>query len=167
MVMAMKVPAAARDDLDRLEMRAWRGLLRTHGRLVKTLDGELEREHGIGLTTYELLVYLEHSPQRQMRMCDLADSVLLSRSGLTRLVDRLERDGLLARMSCSHDARGAYAVLTSRGRDKLRAARATHHAGVRAHFLSHFSAQELEALADWWERIAPPACDPSGSSRCA
>jgi DNA-binding MarR family transcriptional regulator len=165
MRMPTRVSARARDELDRLEMRAWRGLLRTHGRLVKTLDGELERHHGIGLTTYEVLVYLEHSPQRQMRMCDLADSILLSRSGLTRLVDRLERDGLLARVSCSHDARGAYAVLTPRGRDKLRAARATHHADVRAHFLSHFTAQELEVLADWWERIAP-ACDPSGASRC-
>jgi DNA-binding MarR family transcriptional regulator len=90
-----------------------------------------------------------------MRMCDLADQAQLSRSGLTRLVDRLERDGLLERCSCSHDARGAYACLTDTGRERLREARVTHLAVVREHFFSQFSEAELGLLADMWERIAP------------
>jgi DNA-binding MarR family transcriptional regulator len=92
-----------------------------------------------------------------MRMCDLATSVILSRSGLTRLIDRLEREGLVARQSCPQDARGSYAVLTERGRERLRAARATHLAGVRALFLERFSASELEQLGDFWDRIVGPS----------
>jgi DNA-binding MarR family transcriptional regulator len=99
-------------------------------------------------------------------MCDLASSVLLSRSGLTRLVDRLERDGLLVRESCASDARGAFAKLTPAGHEKLGAARATHLAGVRTLFLSHLSADELEVLGSVWDRVlpgaaraAPDACD--------
>lgn len=153
--MRVAVSARPRDQLAGAELKAWRGLLRVHAHLVKALDAQLEREHGIGLTTYEVLVYLETSPECQMRMCDLADSILLSRSGLTRLADRLERDGLIARASCAHDARGAYAVLTPRGRDTLRAARSTHHAGVRTHFLSRLAAGELRELAELWDRIAP------------
>jgi DNA-binding MarR family transcriptional regulator len=90
-----------------------------------------------------------------MRMCELADSAQLSRSGLTRLADRLERDGLLVRCSCNHDARGSYACLTDAGRERLEAAHVTHLAVVREHFLSHFSELELGVLADMWERIAP------------
>ena len=88
-----------------------------------------------------------------MRMCDLASSILLSRSGLTRLVDRLQREGLLERVACGDDARGAFAKLTPAGREKLRAARATHLAGVRAMFLDLFSPDELEALGDAWDRV--------------
>jgi DNA-binding MarR family transcriptional regulator len=141
--------------LSSAELRAWRGLLRTHARLVKALDAELERAHGIGLTTYEVLVYLDTSPECRMRMSDLADSILLSRSGLTRLADRLARDGLIARATCPTDARGAYAVLTALGREKLGAARETHHAGVRTHFLAHLTGDEREALAALWDRLAP------------
>ncbi len=72
------------------ELRAWRGLLRVHARLVKALDAELERAHGLSLTSYEVLLYLNDSPEGRLRMHDLATSVLLSRSGLTRLADRLE-----------------------------------------------------------------------------
>lgn len=93
-----------------------------------------------------------------MRMCDLAEQAGLSRSGLTRLVDRLERDGLLERCSCEHDARGAYACLTDHGRERLSAARVTHLAVVREQFLSRFSEQELLALVDSWDRIAPCGC---------
>ena len=80
-----------------------------------------------------------------MRMCDLAEQAQLSRSGLTRLVDRLERDGLLERCSCDHDARGSYACLTDLGRERLAEARATHLAVVREHFFSRFSEPELGA----------------------
>jgi DNA-binding MarR family transcriptional regulator len=140
-----------------LEIRAWRGLLRVHASLSKALDAELEAEHGLPLTSYEVLMYLADAEQERMRMCDLASSVILSRSGLTRLVDRLERDGLLTRETCASDARGAFAKLTPQGRERLAAARATHLAGVRTMFLDHFAPEELEALAGYWERVVPGA----------
>ena len=83
------------------ESGAWRGLLRAHAGLVKALDAELERAHGLGLSSFEVLLRLDGAPERRMRMCDLAESVLLSRSGLTRLVDRLERDGFVAATAAS------------------------------------------------------------------
>lgn len=137
------------------ELRAWRGLLRVHATLVKALDGELERTHGLSLTAYEVLLYLGDSEGGQLRMHDLASSVLLSRSGLTRLADRLERDGLIERRACPSDARGSFAAITEAGRDKLVAARATHLDGVRRHFLSHLSPSDQDALGDTWERILP------------
>jgi DNA-binding MarR family transcriptional regulator len=141
------------------ELAAWRGLLRTHATLVKRLDAELEAEHGLPLTSYEVLLFLSDAEDRKMRMCDVAESVLLSRSGLTRLVDRLERDGLVERVSCADDARGAYARLTDAGETKLREARRTHLDGVRAHFLRHFSEAELDVLGDAWRRVAGAAAD--------
>src|ERR1019366_299061 len=78
----------ASTGLTSAESGAWRGLLRAHAGLVKALDAELERAHGLGLSSFEVLVRLDAAPERRMRMCDLAESVLLSRSGLTRLVDR-------------------------------------------------------------------------------
>ena len=136
------------------ELRAWRGLLRTHAQLVKRLDADLEAEHGLALTSYEVLLHLQHSEERKMRMCDVAESVLLSRSGLTRLIDRLEREGLVERVSCPDDARGAYARLTSEGQRKFRAAQGTHLAGVRQLFLDHFGPDELDTMASAFERLS-------------
>jgi DNA-binding MarR family transcriptional regulator len=141
------------DHLNESELRAWRGLLRAHASLAKRLEGRLEREHGLQLSSYEVLQHLMDAPGGRMRMCDLAEQAQLSRSGLTRLVDRLERDELLGRCSCEQDARGAFACLTDSGRERLAAARGTHRAVVREHFLSHFSQRELEALGSMWERI--------------
>ncbi|MDP2711307.1 MAG: MarR family transcriptional regulator [Solirubrobacteraceae bacterium] len=135
------------------ELRAWRGMLRVHAALAKALDQQLEAAHGLQLSSYEVLMYLADAEDERMRMCDLASSILLSRSGLTRLVDRLQREGLLERVACSDDARGAFAKLTPAGRDKLRAARATHLAGVRAMFLDRFSPDELAQLGDAWDRV--------------
>ncbi len=142
------------------ELAAWRGLLRVHAALMKGLDAELEREHGLPLTSYEVLLYLRAAPDGRLRMADLADRVLLSRSGMTRLVDRLEREGLLQRAQCSRDARGCYAVLTPEGEALLDRARPTHLGGVRERFLRHFSAEELEHLAGCWERVLPDAVTP-------
>ena len=142
--------------LDTRELRAWRGLLRVHAQLSKALDAQLIAAHGLPLTSYEVLMYLSDAHGGQMRMHDLAESVLLSRSGLTRLVDRLEREGYLVRKSCAHDARGAFAVLTESGREKLEAARVTHLAGVRDLFLRHFSGDELDWLGDAWDRLLVP-----------
>ena len=158
---AVKIPAreegaliagGARSELGEL---AWRGLLRTHACLVKRLDAELERAHGLPMSSYEVLHYLSHATTGRMRMCDLAEQAHLSRSGLTRLVDRLARDGLLDRCTCDHDARGAYACLTDAGRVRLEEARGTHVRVVREHFISRFSQAELRAMADMWERLAP------------
>ena len=143
--------------LSERELRAWRGLLRVHSRLVKALDAELEAEHGLAVTSYEVLMYLADSPEGKMRMHDLASSVLLSRSGLTRLVDRLERDGLIRRKACDSDARGAYACLTDAGRRKLDAARVTHLAGVRRHFLGKLDADEMDRLGELWAKLLPTA----------
>ncbi len=156
--------STATRPLDETELRAWRGLLRTHALLVKRLDAELESAHGLPLTSYEVLLHLARAEGCKMRMCDVAESVLLSRSGLTRLVDRLERDGLVERVSCADDARGAYARLTPAGRAKLEAASGTHLDGVREHFLSHFSPSELRVLAEAWERVAGAAGPAPGCS---
>ena len=97
------------------ELAAWRGFLRVHSALTKQLDAELEAAHGLSLSSYEVLLFLADSPEGRVRMSELADSVLLSRSGLTRLVDRLERDGLVRRESCPSDLRGFNAVITDEG----------------------------------------------------
>jgi DNA-binding MarR family transcriptional regulator len=152
---AVKLPPGEQETLTAGELRAWRGLLRAHACLAKRLDGELEQAHRLPMTSYEVLHHLEGSSGGRMRMCDLAEQAQLSRSGLTRLVDRLEAEGLLARCSCEHDARGSYACLTDSGRERLEEARGTHLAVVREHFFSRFSEGELGALADMWERIAP------------
>lgn len=152
---AVKLAPSGQETLTVGEMRAWRGLLRAHACLAKRLDAELERAHRLPMSSYEVLLRLQEASGGRMRMCELAEQAQLSRSGLTRLVDRLERDGLLERCSCEHDARGAYACLTEAGRQRLDEARVTHLAVVREHFFSHFSEAELSSLADMWERIAP------------
>jgi DNA-binding MarR family transcriptional regulator len=124
---------------------------------VKALDAELLAEHQLPLTSYEVLINLQAAPGRRRRMAELADSVLLSRSGTTRLVDRLERDGLLERDTVTSDGRGCYAVLTEKGDELLSRARATHLDGVRERFLRHFADDELEALGAFWERVLPGA----------
>lgn len=154
--MATDIPTAGRVHLDQQELRAWRGLLRTYARLTKALDAELDAAHGLPLNSYEVLMYVADSDGERMRMHDLATCILLSRSGLTRLVDRLERDGLLLRESCPSDARGAFACLTAKGRETLDAARATHLRGVREKFLDHFTAAEQELLGGFWERVGTP-----------
>jgi DNA-binding MarR family transcriptional regulator len=149
--------AAAPRLLDPAELGAWRGFLRVHAQLSKALDAELIREHDLPLTSYEVLLFLHDAPEGRLRMSELADGVLLSRSGLTRLVDRMERDGLLRREPCEEDARGFFAVITDAGRELFRRARVTHLDGVRARFLTHFSREELGTLAELWERVAPGA----------
>jgi DNA-binding MarR family transcriptional regulator len=147
-------------SLSEEEVEAWRGLLRAHSSLAKRLDSALEGTHGLPLRAFQVLYFLEDTPHGKMRMCDLAEQAQLSRSGLTRLVDRLEKEGLLSRCSCEHDARGAYACLTEDGRERVDAARGTHLDVVREHFLSRFSERELSTLTEMWSRIAP--CQTNG-----
>lgn len=137
------------------ELRAWRGMLRVHATLTKALDADLEAQHGLPLTSYEVLLHVAATEAHKMRMCDLAESVLLSRSGLTRLVDRLEREGLITRETCSADARGAFAKLTPAGEAKLAEARATHLAGVRALFLERLTPAQQDLLGEVWDAVLP------------
>ena len=137
-------------------------MLRVHATLTQALDADLDAEHGLPLSSYEVLLHLDDAEDKRMRMSDLAATVILSRSGLTRLVDRLEREGLIVRESCPSDARGSFATLTPAGRRKLAVARETHLAGVRSMFLDHFTAEELDVLGSSWERLLPGAINAPG-----
>jgi len=140
-------------QLSARELAAWRGLLAAHAALIARLDAELEREHGLPLTSYEVLLYLADAEGGHLRMGELADRLLLSRSGITRLVDRLERQGMIERERCEDDGRGFNAVLTAAGRRKLDAARPAHLGGVRRHFLAQLEPGELDSLAAIWGRL--------------
>ena len=128
-------------------------MLRAHAELSRTLDADLMREHDLPLSSYEVLLFLNDSDHGRMRMSELADSVLLSRSGLTRLVDRLERQGLLRRERCASDARGLFAEITDEGRSLFAKARKTHLDGVRRLFLDRFSRDELRSIGALWEKV--------------
>jgi DNA-binding MarR family transcriptional regulator len=144
------------------ELLAWRGMLRAHSAVTKALDAELEEQHEISLTSYEVLLHLEGASDGRMRMSDLASRLLLSRSGATRLVDRLERDGLIVRDSCPSDARGSFAVLTPAGAAKLEGSRRTHLAGVRRLYLDLLTAEQQEQLGAAWEKIDTVDDEPPG-----
>ena len=148
------------ENLGPAELAAWRGMLRAQASLLHDMDAELTAAHGLALRSYEVLLYLEDAPRYRLRMSDLSHSVLLSASGVSRLVDRLERGGLVRRERVSEDGRGYWAVLTPNGDRRFREARATHLAGVRRLFLRHFAVDDLTRLADYWERVLPGATKP-------
>ena len=139
------------------ELAAWRGFLRVHSALFNQLDAELLAQNDLPVRSYEVLLLLEDAPGRRLRMSDLSRSVLLSPSGVTRLVDRLEREGLVERERCPDDGRGLNAVLTAAGDARLQEARATHLAGVRRLFLDRLGPDDLRRLASFWERLVPGA----------
>jgi len=128
------------------ELGAWRSFLQAHARVTRRLDEELQAAHGLSLAEYDTLLQIARSPGRRVRMNVLADRVLLSRSGITRLVDRLEGAGSVERVACSSDARGQEAVLTRTGLDRLRAAGGTHLDGVRRYFLDQVDPADLAVL---------------------
>ncbi len=132
--------------LDETEMHAWQGFLRASIRLLERLDAELEG-HAISLADYEILVHLSAAPSGELRMTELAARTLVSRSGLTRRLDRLVHAGLVVRRSCPTDRRGVLAVLTDTGRQRLEQAAPTHVEGVRRHFLSPLQGHDLGLLA--------------------
>jgi len=146
------VPAGA-NGLDERELGAWRGFLHAHREVVAHLDEELQRAHDLPLSSYEVLLYLADAPDGRLRMGELAERLLLSRSGLTRLVDRLERRGLVTRERCKEDARGLFAHITRAGRELFEATRPDHLDGVRRHFLSRLDSAELDELTAIWQRL--------------
>src|SRR5712672_4365543 len=121
---------------------AWRSFLVAHARITRRLDEELQAAHGLSLAEYDALLQISHAPGRRVRMNVLAERVILSRSGITRLVDRLEAAGSVERMACSTDARGQEAVLTPVGLERLRFAATTHLDGVRRYFLDRLEADD-------------------------
>ncbi len=144
-------------QLSPTELGAWRGFLRVHSALFHELDSDLATTNDLPLRSYEVLLLLEDAPGRRLRMSDLSRSVLLSPSGVTRLVDRLEREGLVTRERCPEDGRGYNAVLTEPGEVRLQRARATHLAGVRRLFLDKLGDADLLQLAEYWDKLVPGA----------
>ncbi len=136
------------EGLSAAELLAWRTFLRAHATVTRRLEAELVAEHELPLASYDVLVQLSEAPGRRLRMTELADRVLLSRSGLTRLADRLERDGLLTREACPSDARGTLAVLTDQGLAKLEEAWRTHRRGVAEHVTGKLTADEVARLGE-------------------
>ncbi|MFC4122390.1 MarR family winged helix-turn-helix transcriptional regulator [Nonomuraea zeae] len=125
------------------ELAVWRMLQRAQVRIARHLEAELLVAHDLPLASYEVLMQLAEAPERRLRMNDLAGRVLLSRSGLTRLIDRLQRDGLVARQACADDARGLFAVLTDAGAARLAEATPTYLRGIRTQFLDLLGAAEI------------------------
>ncbi len=136
------------------QLAAWRAFLEAHARTVELLTRELRDAEDLPLTWYDVLVQLNEAPERRLRMQELADAVLLSKSGVTRLIDRMERDGLVSRSRCSDDRRGTYAALTPAGLARLRDSAPTHLEGVRAHFAAHLDDEEAATMERLLTRLA-------------
>ena len=142
---------------------AFVSLLRAHAGITRDLNTQLTVEHGLTLSDFEVLLRLSRAPDRRMRRVDLADQVLLSASGVTRLLDGLERQGLVERAACSTDRRVVYAVLTDTGLDRLRTAAQSHFGQVDAVFGARFDDEELAALTGLLDRLGSgetPDCEP-------
>ena len=128
-------------------MAAWEGLIGTVGALLRTFDEELRESEKLTLSWYEVLFQLDDAPEKRVRMRDLADRIVLSRSGLTRLIDRMGSAGLVDREPSKEDRRGYYAVLTEEGRRVLGRARPIHRRGIHDHFTKHLAERDVKALA--------------------
>jgi DNA-binding MarR family transcriptional regulator len=135
------------------ELAAWHGMLTLQARVLRALDTALSAAHRLSVREFDVLITLANAPAGRLRMTDLAQQVMLSPSGLSRLVDRLEREGLVARAPDPLDARGARTTLTAAGQTRLDEARATHNAVVRELFTDRLSAVELRQLAAIWQKV--------------
>jgi DNA-binding MarR family transcriptional regulator len=134
-------------------VRAWRSFLEAHASLVDALERDLMEERGLPLAFYDVLVHLGAAPEGRLRMQELAERLLLSRSGFTRLCDRMESAGLLQRARCPSDRRGIYAVITREGTKALEAAAPVHLRGVEEHFARHLDSADLESLRTMLDRL--------------
>jgi DNA-binding MarR family transcriptional regulator len=147
--------------LEGTELEAWRSFLQSHATILRGLDAALMAEHGLTTRDYEVLLYLAQAPERRLPMSALAESTMLTRSGITRLVDGLVAAGLIERVACASDARVSYARLTDDGLETLRLAGCSHVASIRRLFLEHFSPAEIEVLAGLLGRL--PGATPGGT----
>lgn len=171
---AVGTPTAASAEVDRRDLApsaddprltTWRAFLYAQSTIMPRLDAELRRECGLTLAEFDALAQLAFAPDQRLRMSDLADRVLLSRSGVTRMVDRLEERGDVRRDSCAPDGRGAYAVLTASGKQRMRVAMPVHLATVDAHFLGHIESDEFQPVAAALGRVAGANGRPLPSTR--
>jgi DNA-binding MarR family transcriptional regulator len=154
-------------DLTEPQMLAWRRFLRAHALVTRALESDLLAEQRLPLASYDVLVQLVEAPERRLRMSELAERVLLSRSGLTRLVDRLEREGLVRREACDSDARGLFTVLTDAGLERLRAASPVHLRGVAEHAVGRLDDDEAGTLADLLARMIDDPVVPAQGDQLA
>jgi DNA-binding MarR family transcriptional regulator len=143
-------------ELSPEELAAWSGFLWAHARIVRALHTELEREHGLPLTSYDVLFQLSIATDRRLRMHELADAIVLSRSGLTGVIDQLEQGGLVKQERGDADPHEIYTRLTDRGFDVLAEATPTHIAGIKKHFLGRLSDKETKQLAVIWPAVLGP-----------
>ena len=139
-----------------LGIETWRIFLQAHATVVRRLEAELEAEGEISLADLDVLIQLANAPTGRLRMSELADTVRLRRSGMTRRIDRLEAAGLVKRHECAADRRGAFAGITDDGLARLRAARPTHLHGIREHFIERLDDDELTAIRDALTKLVPP-----------
>lgn len=143
-----------RPGFNPVSLVVWRSYLRGHATVTRALEAELVAEQRLSLAAYDVLVQLAGAPERRLRMTELADAVLLSRSGLTRLVDRLERVGLVSRSRVREDGRGVAATLTDRGIERLRRASRTHQDGVMRHFGDRLAEADMTELGRISQQLA-------------
>lgn len=140
----------------------WRAFVRAQAQVSRRLDEDLRNEHGLSLQEYVALLILAEAPDRRLRMGRLADSLTLSKSGATRLIDRLAGDGLVDRVSCPSDLRGAEAALTEAGLNRLRTAAPTHLRGIAEYFLSAIEGDDLPVVERTMQCVADLACNARG-----
>jgi DNA-binding MarR family transcriptional regulator len=145
------------------QLDSWVSFLRAHAAITRELSAQLQREHGLTLNDYEVLLHLSHAEDGRLRRVDLAERVVLTASGITRLLEGLEQAGFVKKETCASDARVSYAKITSAGVSKLRAAGVTHLRGIDELFVGRYSGSELATLAELLARlpVTGTACKPS------
>jgi DNA-binding MarR family transcriptional regulator len=140
-------------SFESIEVRAFVTFLRAHAAVTRQLDRELVSDHGLTINDYEVLLHLSRAPNRMMRRVDLAKRVVLTPSGITRLLHGLQRAGLVCKESCESDARVVYAKLTDEGVKRLAAASAMHVESIRTLFCERFEPDEVAVLASLLARL--------------
>jgi DNA-binding MarR family transcriptional regulator len=147
--------------LDRTQLRTWRTFITAHATVIDLIEHELAEARQLPLSSYDVLLALVEAPTRRLRMHELAQAVVLSRSGLTRLVDRLEQEGLLRRDRTGADRRATYAVLTLKGFRAFRHAWPIYAQGIVKHFVQHLTEQEMSTLSQMLGRVLAAAHESS------
>jgi DNA-binding MarR family transcriptional regulator len=150
-----------------IRLEGWVSFLRAHAAITRELSAQLQREHGLTLSDYEVLLHLSHADGGRMRRVDLAQQVLLTASGITRLLEGLQRAGFVSKETCASDARVSYAKLTDEGRAKLQTAAVTHLRGIDELFVSRYSGSELATLAELLSRLPVAGADCKISEPCS
>lgn len=145
-------------DLTR-NLDAWVSFLRSHAAITRELSAQLQRDHGLTISDYECLLHLSQAEEGRLRRVDLAERIVLTASGITRLLDGLEHAGYVRKATCASDARVSYAELTDEGRAKLHEAAETHLAGIDELFTSRYSGSELATLSDLLSRLPTTGAD--------